>query len=234
MVHYNPHLSVDCVLIGFDGEELKVLLVQRNEADNSGAYNDMKLPGRLIYEKEELDDAAYSVLQELTGIKQPYLRQFKTFGSVARTSDPRDVRWLEKAVKLKIGRLVTVAYMSLIRITGRLNTISAEYSASWQSLRELPHLAFDHNQIIQEAQQEIQRSAQIDPTILFELLPAKFTALQLRRLYEEVYGKPIDVRNFHKKIITLPYIVPLNEYETGVAHRAARYYKFDKKRIHKV
>ncbi|MEG1585914.1 MAG: DNA mismatch repair protein MutT [Bacteroidales bacterium] len=232
--HYNPHLSVDCVLIGFNGEELKILLVQRNESDASGEFNDMKLPGRLIYEKEELDDAAYSVLQELTGIQQPYLRQFKTFGSVSRTADPKDVRWLENAVKLKIGRLVTVAYMSLIRITSKLNTISAEYSAGWQSLKDLPQLAFDHNQIIQEAKQEIQRSAQIDPTILFELLPSRFTALQLRRLYEEVYDKPLDVRNFHKKIMTLPYIVPLNEYEKAVAHRAARYYKFDKKRILKV
>lgn len=231
MLHYNPHLSVDCVLLGFDGEELKVLLVRRNESIDSGEYNDMKLPGRLIFENEELDDAAYSVLEELTGIKQSYMRQFKTFGAISRTSDPRDVRWLENAVKLKIGRLVTVAYMSLIRITGNLNHLSSEYSAEWQSLRQLPQLAFDHNHIIGEAQAEIQRSAQLDPTILFELLPPKFTALQLRRLYEEVYGKQLDVRNFHKKIMTLPYIVALNEYETGVSHRAARYYRFDKKRV---
>ena len=234
MLHYNPHLSVDCVLIGFDGEELKVLLVQRNQSDHPGEYNDMKRPGWLIYEKEELDDAASAVLKELTGIRHHYLRQFKTFGSISRTSNPKDVRWLENAVKLKIGRLVTVAYMSMMRITRKLNVLSSEYSACWQSIKALPQLAFDHNQIIQEALKEIQRSAQIDPTILFELLPAKFTALQLRRLYEEVYGKIFDVRNFHKKITTMPYVVPLNEYETGVAHRAARYYKFDKKRIHKV
>ncbi len=231
MLHYNPHLSVDCVLLGFDGEELKVLLVQRNPSDEEGEYNDMKLPGRLIFEDEELDDAASSVLLELTGIKQAYLRQFKTFGSISRTSNPRDVRWLEDAVKLKIGRLITVAYMSLIKITGRLNTLSPDYSAGWKSLLDLPQLAFDHNQIILEAQKEIQHMAQLDPTILFELLPAKFTALQLRRLYEQVYGRQLDVRNFHKKIMTMPYVVPLDEFETNVSHRAARFYKFDKKRM---
>lgn len=228
---FYPHLSVDCVLLGFDGEDLKVLLVRRKDATpDSEQYNDMKLPGRLLYEDEELDEAAHAVLQEYTGIKEPYLRQFKSFGSVKRTSNPKDVKWLENSAKLKIGRLVTVAYMSLIRITGKIHQLSPNYQASWLSLTELPELAFDHNQIIREAQTEVQRQAKIDPGILFELLPSKFTALQFRKLYELVYNRPQDVRNFHKKILAMPYVVALEERESGVSHRAARYYRFDKKR----
>ena len=227
---FYPHLSVDCVLIGFDGTDLKVLLVERSNIPKSPDYHDMKLPGRLIYEGEDLDDAANSVLSEVIKNKRPYIRQFKTFGSPMRTSNPKDVLWLENAVKLKIGRLVTVAYMALIRIDGKISLDLGKYQGHWISLSQLPVLAFDHNQIIDEAREHIMQMAKLEPRSLFELMPPKFTALQLRRLYELVYQKPMDVRNFHKKITSLPYIVPLDEREKNVSHRAARYYKFDKKK----
>ena len=97
------------------------------------------------------------------------------------------------------------------------------------ALPEVKDLAFDHNLIIREALTFIRQYIEFNPSMLFDLLPRKFTALQLRRLYELIYNKTIDVRNFHKKIAMMDYVVPLEEKQQGVAHRAARYYRFDKK-----
>ena len=226
---FYPHLSVDCVLLGFDGSEIKVLLVERTNSPKGADLNDMKLPGRLIYENEDLDEAANSVLKELTGLSNLYLSQFRTFGSPTRTSNPRDVMWLENAVKLKIGRLVTVAYMSMIKITDKINNISPNYQAKWVSLKDVPELAFDHNVLIEVALKEVQKSIKSEPIILFNFLPVKFTALQLRTIYEQVFNKKFDVRNFHKKMTSMPYVVATDELEANVAHRAARLYRFDKK-----
>ena len=108
----NNHISVDCVVIGFDGEQLKVLLVKRAGEDNGEVYHDMKLPGSLIYMDEDLDEAAQRVLYELTGLRNVNLMQFKAFGSKNRTSNPKDVRWLERAMQSKVERIVTIAYLS--------------------------------------------------------------------------------------------------------------------------
>ena len=112
----NNHISVDCVVIGFDGEQLKVLLVKRAGEDNGEVYHDMKLPGSLIYMDEALDEAAQRVLYELTGLKNVNLMQFKAFGSKNRTSNPKDVRWLERAMQSKVERIVTIAYLSMVKI----------------------------------------------------------------------------------------------------------------------
>ena len=93
----NNHISVDCVVIGFDGEQLKVLLIKRAGEEEGEIFHDMKLPGSLIYMDEDLDEAAKRVLNELTGLKNVNLMQFKAFGSKNRTKDPRDVHWLERA-----------------------------------------------------------------------------------------------------------------------------------------
>ena len=102
------------------------------------------------------------------------------------------------------------------------------YQAEWVALSEVKDLAFDHNQIIDEALQYVRQYVEFNPAALFDLLPRKFTAAQLRKLYERVYGKEMDARNFHKKILLMEYVVPLEEREQGVAHRAARYYRFDR------
>ena len=208
----NNHISVDCVVIGFDGEQLKVLLVKRAGEDNGEVYHDMKLPGSLIYMDEDLDEAAQRVLYELTGLKNVNLMQFKAFGSKNRTSNPKDVRWLERAMQSRVERIVTIAYLSMVKIDRTL----------------------DKNLIIKEAMTYIRQFVEFNPSMLFELLSRKFTAAQLRTLFELVYDKVVDVRNFHKKIAMMEYVVPLEEKQQGVAHRAARYYKFDKKIYNKV
>ncbi|MCS2592958.1 NUDIX hydrolase [Bacteroides thetaiotaomicron] len=230
----NNHISVDCVVIGFDGEQLKVLLVKRAGEDNGEVYHDMKLPGSLIYMDEDLDEAAQRVLYELTGLRNVNLMQFKAFGSKNRTSNPKDVRWLERAMQSKVERIVTIAYLSMVKIDRALDKNLDDHQACWIALKDVMTLAFDHNLIIKEAMTYIRQFVEFNPSMLFELLPRKFTAAQLRTLFELVYDKPVDVRNFHKKIAMMEYIVPLEEKQQGVAHRAARYYKFDKKIYNKV
>lgn len=230
----NNHISVDCVVIGFDGDQLKVLLVKRVGEESGEIFHDMKLPGSLIYMDEDLDEAAKRVLHELTGLKNVNLMQFKAFGSKDRTKNPKDVHWLERAIKSKVERIVTIAYLSLVKIDRALNKNLDDYQACWVAMKDIKDLAFDHNIIIREAISYIRQYAEFNPSSLFELLPRKFTALQLRTLYQLVYDKQIDVRNFHKKIAMMEYVVPLEEKEQGVAHRAARYYKFDKKIYNKV
>lgn len=103
----NNHISVDCVVIGFDGEQIKVLLLQRVGEEQGEVFHDMKLPGSLIYMDEDLDEAAARVLNELTGLKNVNLVQFKAFGSKDRTKNPKDVHWLERAQQAKVERIVT-------------------------------------------------------------------------------------------------------------------------------
>ena len=215
----NNHISVDCVVIGFDGEQLKVLLIKRVGEEQGEIFHDMKLPGSLIYMDEDLD---------------VNLMQFKAFGSKNRTKDPKDIHWLERAMQSRVERIVTIAYLSLVKIDRALSRNLADFEAYWVALQDIKALAFDHNLIIKEALVYIRQYVEINPSALFDLLPRKFTASQLRTLYELIYSKPIDVRNFHKKIAMMEYVVPLEEKQQGVAHRAARYYRFDKKIYNKV
>lgn len=223
----NNHISVDCVVIGFDGEQLKVLLVKRIGEEDGEVYHDMKLPGSLIHMDEDLMKPP-NVLCELTGLKNVNLMQFKAFGSKNRTSNPKDVHWLERAMQSRVERIVTIAYLSMVKIDRALDKSLDEHQACWVALKDIKVLAFDHNLIIKEALTYIRQFVEFNPSMLFDLLPRKFTASQLRILFELVYDKPVDVRNFHKNSND-GIRRPLEEKQQGVAHRAARYYKFDKK-----
>ena len=227
---YNPHVSVDCVVFGFDGEKIKVLLIERSITEQNELYNDKKLPGSIILADENLEDAATRVLTELTGLKNIYLSQFMSFGNPSRTSNPRDILWLENTMQLKIGRIVTVAYVALIKIDRKIQVKSDNTQASWYNLNEVPdvNLAFDHAEIIKKGLEHIRHNMDIEPHLLFELLPRKFTISQLRVLYDTVHETRSDVRNFQKKVAQWPYVVALDEVEEDVPHRAARLYKYKK------
>lgn len=227
---YNPHVSVDCVVFGFDGEKIKVLLIERSIKEDNSLYNDKKLPGSIILNDEDLDEAASRVLTELTGLKNIYLSQFLSFGSPYRTKNPRDILWLENTTKLKVGRIVTVAYVALIKIDRKILSNSEETSANWYYLDDLSkmNLAFDHAEIINKGLAHIRNNMDIEPYLLFELLPRKFTISQLRSLYDTIHQTRSDVRNFHKKVAQWPYVVALDETEKDVPHRAARLYKYKK------
>ena len=226
----HTHVSVDCVIFGFDDEQLNVLLVRQNEENPK----DLKLPGSLIYHEENVDDAANRVLFELTGIKKMILRQFRCFASPDRASKPEDIKWLDIEYQPNIDRLITIAYLSLCKINRKLTNISKYKQSDWIPINRIPQMPFDHNQIVEESLEEIQRWIEYDSSIVFELLPTKFTISQLHRLYEAIYNKTMDIRNFHKKIAVMPYIIQLDEMQKNVPHRAARYYKFDKKIFNKL
>lgn len=219
-------VSIDCVVFGFDNEQLNILLVKK---DNSSSEKpSLKLPGSLIFDQEDVDDAASRVLFELTGIKKMPLRQFRCFASPGRASKEEDRKWLNEAYQPNINRLITVAYIALCKINHKHHNIS-KYSSQWCPLNHVPEMPFDHSEILQASLSEIQKWIELEPSIIFNLLPQKFTISQLHRLYESIYAKKIDIRNFHKKVAAMPQVVALDEREEGVSHRAARFYRFDKK-----
>lgn len=229
----NPHISIDCVIFGFDQENLKVLLVKRNiysENKKQIISTDYKLPGDLVRDDEDLDHSATRVLKELTGLENIYLKQFRAFGEPDRISNPKDLNWLITTSKLPINRVVTVAYYSLVKIDqSNLNPKSSEYKYVWLNVNEVPKLAFDHNQILTSGLKALRNKLQTEP-VGFELLPKKFTKNQLQKVYENILGTKLDNRNFRKKISKVKYIVPLNEKQQGVPHKPAQLYKFDKKK----
>ena len=231
----NHHISVDCVAVGFDGERLKVLLLKRSIEENGSKSVDMKLPGGLIYQDEDLDAAALRVLNEQTGIKRMPFVQFKAFGSRNRTDNPKDVKWLEHTINLKVERIVTIAYIALVKISPNATSFNVKGNElCWTPVDAIAKLAFDHNKIVSEALMYIRQMVSNDPIYLFHLLPHKFTALQLRTLFERIFDKTLDVRNFQKKLKQMSYVTPLDEYEKNVAHRAARFYRFDKVEYNKM
>lgn len=224
----HTYVSVDCVVFGFDNENrLNILLVLKNR-DKAQMEKQRRLPGSLILRDEDVDDAAQRVLHEITGIKKMILKQFRCFADPNRANDPDDAKWMEEEYKFSIDRVITVAYLSLCRIDQKMNSTKYD-TVDWFPIDNIPDLPFDHNLIVKESLIEIRKWIESDFSIIFELLPKKFTIRQLYQLYNDLSERYIDIKNFHKKISGFNYIIPLEEIEKNVSHRAARYYKFDAK-----
>ncbi|MGE0079155.1 MAG: NUDIX domain-containing protein [Bacteroidales bacterium] len=229
MVKLNPHISVDCVVFGFDYKYLKVLLVEKEAIDEAASKKaiGLKLPGALISENENLDDAAGRVLTELTGLKDIYLKRFDVFGDVSRMQNTADVQWLRDFTGLDIERVVTIAYYSLVKLNEANSNGGVLANAHWININEIPQLAFDHNQIVTSALMVIRKELRTDP-IGFELLPERFSIRQVQNLYEVILGISIDNRNFRKRFLKLSYIRALDEKEENVSHKPALLYSFDR------
>jgi 8-oxo-dGTP diphosphatase len=207
---FKSAFSVDNVIFGFDEGDLKVLLIKRGAEPYKGKW---ALPGDLVYPNEDLDAAAARVLEELTGLRDVYLEQVKAFGAVNRHP---------------LGRVITVAHYSLIRISKYLVTpASFAQKARWHSIREVTELAFDHDQILKACFHRLKQQVRYRP-IGFELLPPKFTLTELQHLYEAILETELDKRNFRKKILSMNLLIDLNETQEGVAHRPAKLYEFDR------
>lgn len=219
----NPHISADCVVFGFTGEHLKVLLIERTTTRGK----DYKLPGDFIYDTEDLQGAAERILSHLTGLEDLFLHQFAVFGRPDRIQAPHDLQWLRETTGLPVNRVVTTAFFSLVRIDESKRENALRAGATWHPVHALPTLAFDHREIILAGQKALQKEVYFAP-ICFELLPWKFTIRQIQTLYEVILGHPLDNRNFRKKLLKAPYILPLNERQKGVPHKPARFYIFDR------
>ncbi len=231
-VKLNPHVSVDCVIFGFNNMSLKVLLIDRNQGlpmSKQTAPKSLKLPGSLVYDDEDIDTAAVRVLKELTGLENIYLQQFKVFGSPDRLNKKEDLEWLQSLTKMKINRVVTIAFYSLVKLN---QTLPCDGKVIWSDIKKVPNLAFDHNEIIRQGLLNLRSELKNEP-IVFELLPKKFTIRQLQLLYENILDKKLDNRNFRKGIAKWDYVVQINEKEKNVAHKPAQFFKFDKRKYQK-
>lgn len=211
-----PALAVDCVVFGLDETDLKVLLIQRQLEPFVHAW---ALPGGFVRMEETADGAALRELSEETGITKVYLEQLYTFSDIER--DPR-------------GRVVTVAYYALAKLSDhRIRAATDAENVAWFSVDDPPQLAFDHPRILDMALQRLRNKVRYAP-VGFELLPPKFTLSQLQRLYEIILTQKLDKRNFRKKILSMGLLIETDERETGVAHRAARLYRFDRRKYRKL
>ncbi len=225
----NLFLSVDNVIFGYDekSEKLKVLLIERRKI--SPDFQPMPaLPGDLIYKDEDLQEAAERILKELTGLDGIYLKQFQAFGDPERVKQEKDRKWLEAMREEPDSRVITIGYYSLVRLEDYTPTPSSfAQKAEWINIEDVAPLAFDHNQIIDMAMEQL-RNDTLAYNISFELLPKKFTLAQLQSLYEIILDKQLDKRNFRKSIKKMDEIVPLNEKQKGVYHKPAQLYTVER------
>ncbi len=212
MVKYNQNpilVAVDCIIFGYDGELLKILLIKRPIAPEQ---NEWSLMGGFIGPQEDLDGAAKRILFELTGLHDVYLEQLHAYGNPNR--DP-------------VERTISVVYFALIDINKYKQQINAQYHAEWFVIKEVPKLIFDHDEMVKAAMEKIRYQAALHP-ILFELLPKKFTIPQLQALYEQVYDSPVDNRNFIRKITASGLLIKQTEKDKSSSRRGAFYFKLDK------
>jgi 8-oxo-dGTP diphosphatase len=225
-----PNISVDCIIFGFDGKSLNVLLVERtlnNSGNHEILFTDFTLTGNHILEGEDIDHAAKRILKGLTGIDSIYLEQFHTFGNEERLSKEKDQLWI-KSLGLNIANhVITIGYYSLINTNLMQLPRHNERNVKWFPVTELPELAFDHEFILTKALEHLRLKLRLKP-IGFELLPQKFTLTQVQLLYEAILGVHFDPRNFRKKISQMKYLIPLNEKQKGVRHKPAQLFIFSR------
>jgi len=197
-------------VFGLDEEDLKVLLIQRDNDPFEGRW---ALPGGFAKVGEAIEETARRELAEETGLKSVFLEQLYTFGEPDR--DPRE-------------HVITIAYYALVNLAEHtVRPATDARSAAWFEIDDVPDLAFDHNRILHTAYHRLKGKISYVP-IGFELLSRKFALRQLQQLYEKILDRKLDKRNFRKKILKMAILKELDEIETDVAHRAARLYCFDK------
>jgi 8-oxo-dGTP diphosphatase len=202
-------VAVDCIIFGYDiiDKEIKLLLIKRSFEPAKGKWS---LSGGFVEEDETIDNAAKRILFNLTGLENVFLSQSYTYGDIKR--DPG-------------ARVISTSYYALIKIQDLDNKIKKLNDARWRPLSKLPALIFDHDKMVADAIIELRNQLNTKP-VGFELLPDKFTLVQLQDLYEAIYQRPVDRRNFRKKILSMNILEKLEEKEKSTSRRGAYYYKF--------
>lgn len=225
----NDNVSVDCVIFGYDAEQLHVLLVERKPSDPEDATDfeaDWTLAGNHIYEDETVEEAATRVVFELTGISDIYMEQFRAFTDPGRLAKAKDQQWLRSIGKDPEQRVVSIGFFALVA-TRHISLKWMGRNVKWIPVREVGQLGFDHNHILKRALSTLRSKMKHEP-IGFELLPAKFTLTQLQTVYEQIFDTRFDKRNFRKKVGRMKYVIPLNEKQQGVPHKPAQLFKFSR------
>jgi len=208
-------VAVDCIIFGFDGQQLKALLIKRGFEPEKGKWS---LMGGFVNKDESSDEAAIRVLRQLTGMDNIYMEQLYCFSDVDRDA---------------AGRVISIAYFALINIVDYSEQLQSEHEARWFPLNKIPHLIFDHKEMVAKAKLRLQEKIATHP-IGFELLPDKFTLPQLQNLYEAIYESPLDKRNFTRKVLSLGILNKLDEKEKESSRKGAFYYVFDSAKYNKL
>ncbi|MBC8054597.1 MAG: NUDIX hydrolase [Sphingobacteriaceae bacterium] len=201
-------VAIDCIVFGFDGDILKLLLIQRGFEPEKNKWS---LMGGFVDPDESTDEAAARILKQLTGLEGIYMEQMQVFGEPKR--DP-------------IERTISIAYFAFIDIHKYEKQLSDEYHAEWIALKEAPKLIFDHNAMVEKAKEMLRYKAALHP-LLFELLPQKFTIPQIQTLYENVYDTVLDKRNFSRKLLSTGLLIRQDEKDKEGSKKGAYYYKLD-------
>ena len=224
------NLSVDCVILGFDDDQkLKILLIKK--VINKKGDIQYAIPGDLLENDEDLLSGAKRILKNLTSLNNLYLKQFKAFGDPKRTKDVKDQSWLNMYRKNPKERVVTVGYLSLVKMEDYVPQASSfALDAEWIDLDKIPEdLAFDHNEIISSGLRYLR--TQLDHKIISNLLPSKFTLSQLQYIYEILLDEKLDKRKFRKNISKISVIKKTKEKQEGVAHKPAYLYTYEKEKL---
>lgn len=209
--HDQMYVAVDCIIFGFDGSDLQILLIKRGFEPEAGKWS---LMGGFVNQDKSIDEEAKRVLRSLTGLSDIFMKQLYVFGNTKR--DP-------------VARTISVAYYALINIHNYNEKLVRDHGAHWFPLDEIPSLIFDHREMIDKAILALREDARTRP-IGFELLPEKFTLPQLKRLYDCIMEQEHDVRNFNKKIFATGTLKKLKEKDFSSSKKGAYLYRFDKNR----
>jgi 8-oxo-dGTP diphosphatase len=180
----------------------------------------------LLFEEEYLENAAADIIKALVDDDNIHMQQFQVFGNPNRIQHPNDLLWLQTQTQLPIKRVVTIAFYALIKINEALTPLLQSNKAEWVQLQDAKGLAFDHDEIVEEAYQHLKKELTAKP-LEFNLLPEYFTLNNLQALYEVILNQRFDNRNFRKKIIKMPYLEETNKMEENVTHRPAKLYRFN-------
>ncbi len=205
-------VAVDCILFGFDSKKLKLLLFKRKVEPAKGSWS---LIGAFIKNDQSIDEGAKQILFETTGLKDIYLEQLKTYGAVYR--DPAE-------------RVISVSYYSLIGVTEFELESVEKYDAHWFDLDEIPDLIFDHRDMVNDAIEHLRHKAKQQP-IGFNLLPKFFTIPELQKLYESIYQRKLDSRNFRKKILSFDILTKTDKKDKSGSKKGAFLYRFNKEKF---
>ncbi len=203
--------AVDCIIFGYDGQDLKLLVIQRGFEPFKGKWS---LVGGFVLENESAEDAASRVLKDLTGLDGLYMEQLHAFTDVDRDS---------------VERTISIAYFALIDIQKYKQQINEGFHPVWFPINEYPELIFDHAKFVELAKEKLRYKAALHP-LLFELLPPKFTMPQLQNLYQCVYNVDFDKGNFNRKLLSTNLLVKLKDKDKLNSKKGAFYYKVNSKK----
>jgi hypothetical protein len=220
-----PNVTLECVIFGLHDSGLKILLSRRKlDLDKNKDFNfdDWVITGDHLQKSENLTEAAKRIIGDYIPLNHVYFEQFNTFGNPDRVKEEKDLTWLKK---LDVSpRLLSVGFISLVKA----QTLRPKKdNIDWFSIHELPELGFDHEKIIKNAYESLQKKVLIEP-LIFELLPVKFTLNELQLGFEAILNIKLDNRNFRKKVLKMKYIVQLDEKRKGASKKPANLYIFSR------